>query len=207
MMRSFRVATKPKQAGKANSAGSASNNTSSPNRSETGFLLLNDALKPLYMNARAVEILLHPEDPNGTKDIAKQLASKIRAMVANGRPHGEISACKEFLSGSRHYVCQFYQVRLPGNGSNGSKGSSMALLLERAPRVVVDMVTICDQYHLPPRECQTVGFLIRGLASKEIAAQMRISANTVKVYLRLAMVKMGVTSRSEIMSKFIHAKT
>ena len=49
-------------------------------------------------------------------------------------------------------------------------------------------------------------FLVEGLASKEIAARMQISPNTVKVFLRLAMMKMGVSSRSGIMSKFIHLK-
>jgi DNA-binding CsgD family transcriptional regulator len=206
-MRSSRAASKLQSLSKADSAGSNSNGTRSPDLSETGFLLLNAALKPLYINTRAAEILLHPEKPRKAKDFADQLAPKIRAMVTNGDPSGKISVCKEFLSGCRHYICRFFDVHLPGNNSNGSNGSSLALLLERSPRTSVDILKICDQYHLTPREGQTVELLLHGLASKEISARMKISPNTVKVFLRLAMLKMGVSSRSGILSKFINAKT
>jgi len=67
-------------------------------------------------------------------------------------------------------------------------------------------LNICHNYHLSQREGETVRFLIEGLANKEIAARMGISPDTVKVFLRLAMMKMGVSSRSGIMSKFIHLK-
>jgi len=67
-------------------------------------------------------------------------------------------------------------------------------------------LNICDKYHLTQREGETVRFLIEGLTNKEIAARMGISPDTVKVFLQLAMKKMEVSSRSEIMSKFIHLK-
>ena len=67
-------------------------------------------------------------------------------------------------------------------------------------------LNICHNYHLSQREGEAVRFLIEGLANKEIAARMGISPDTVKVFLRLAMMKMGVSSRSGIMSKFIHVK-
>jgi DNA-binding CsgD family transcriptional regulator len=42
---------------------------------------------------------------------------------------------------------------------------------------------------------------IRSLSSKEIANRMNISSNTVKVFLRLIMIKTGVCSRSAIVEK------
>ena len=165
--------------------------------------MLSTALKPLYLNPQAAEILFHPEKPAKIKDFAEQLASKIRTMVANGGPKCRIPECKEFLSGRRHYICQLFDVHLPGNNS---KGSSLALLLERSAGATADAAKICAQYHLTARETEVVQLLVLGLASKEIAARMGISPNTVKVFLRLAMVKMGVSSRSGIMSKFISAK-
>ena len=199
-MRSSQGASKPKQVGKVDSAKGNSHKMHSLNQSETGLLLLNTALKPLYMNTLAAEILFHPDKPNKMKDFSERLSAKIRAMVANGGPPGRVSVCKEFLSGSRHYVCQLFDVHLPGKSS---KGSSLALLFERSAGAKGDAAKICQQYHLTPREAEAVRLLILGLASKEIAARMRISPNTVKVFLRLAMVKMGASSRSGIMSKFI----
>jgi len=205
-MRSTQQARKLHQVDKADGPRAVSKATRKPNQPATGFLLLNTALKPLYVNPQATEILFHPEKPAKTKDFAEQLASKIRTMVANGGPTGRIPECKEFLSGSRHYICRFFNVQLPVNKSNGANGSSLALLLERGSEAA-DVLKICQQYHLTPREEEAVRLLVQGLASKEIAARMNISTNTVKVFLRLAMMKMGVTSRSGIMSKFIHAKT
>ncbi len=205
-MRSSRVANKVKQVGKADSTEADSSTTRLPKRSDTGFLLLNAALKPLYVNPQGVEILFYPERPTKTKDFADQLASKIRTMVTNGGPSGRISVCEEFLSGRRHYVCRFFDGGLPGNKSSGSNESSLAVLLERSPEATADILKICDQYHLTPREGEAVRLLVRGLANKEIAARMEISPNTLKIFLRLAMMKMGVSSRSGIMSKFIHLK-
>ena len=205
-MRSSRVASKPQLVGKAVGARANSYGSHSPNLSELGFLLLNAAFKPLYVNKCAAEILLYPEKPRGTKDFVDQLASKISAMVVKERPGGKVSVCNEFLSGSRHYLCRFFDVRLSDNNLNGPNGSSLALLFERSPRARVDMLKVCQQYQLTPREGQTVGLLLEGLASKEIADRMNISPDTVKVFLRLAMVKMGVSSRFGILSKFIKPK-
>ena len=43
--------------------------------------------------------------------------------------------------------------------------------------------------------------LLQGLTSKEIAVRMGISPNTVKAFLRLVMVKMGVSTRSGIVGR------
>ena len=206
-MRSPQHASKLKQVAKAPSPEINSNKTRASKQSCTGFLLLSTGLKPLYVNPQAAEILFHPENPAKVKDFVNQLASKVRAMIVNGGPAGRIPVCKEFLSGSRHYICRFFNVQLPASKSNGPNASSLALLLERGSDANSAVLKICQQYHLTQRECEAVRLLAQGLASKEIAARMDISPNTVKVFLRLAMMKMGVTSRSGIMSKFIHAKT
>jgi DNA-binding CsgD family transcriptional regulator len=205
-MRSSRLPNKAKQVGEANNGGANLHTTRLANGCGTGFLLLDAALKPLYVNAEAGEILFHAEKPTKAKDFADRLASKIHTIVANGGSNGRISVYNEFVSGSRRYVCRLFGVGLPGNGSNGSKGSSWALLLERDPKAAADILKICHQYHLSQREGEAVRFLVEGLTSKVIATRMKISPNTVKVFLRLAMMKMGVSSRSGIMSKFIHLK-
>jgi DNA-binding CsgD family transcriptional regulator len=46
-----------------------------------------------------------------------------------------------------------------------------------------------------------VEFLLEGFTSKEIAERMKISPNTVKAFIRLVMVKMGVSTRSGIIGK------
>ena len=60
---------------------------------------------------------------------------------------------------------------------------------------------ISDRFGLTARERETVQFLLEGFTSKEIAQRMKISPNTVKAFIRLVMVKMGVSTRSGIIGK------
>ena len=62
---------------------------------------------------------------------------------------------------------------------------------------------LSERFGLTPRERETVKLLLQGLTSKEIAAQMGISSNTVKAFVRLVMIKMGVSTRSGIAGKIV----
>jgi DNA-binding CsgD family transcriptional regulator len=50
-------------------------------------------------------------------------------------------------------------------------------------------------------------FLVDGLTSKQIADRMTISTNTVKAFLRLIMIKMGVSTRAGIVGKAVPIKS
>ena len=82
----------------------------------------------------------------------------------------------------------------------------VALVLERCPRDGLDLSEASRRYHLSRRERETIQHLMRGLTTKEVAECMNVSPNTVKAFLRLVMIKMGVSSRSAIMAKVITAK-
>jgi two-component system nitrate/nitrite response regulator NarL len=64
---------------------------------------------------------------------------------------------------------------------------------------------LAEQFRLSQRERETVEYLLHGLTSKEIATRMNISPNTVKVFVRLIMVKMGASTRSGIVGKIFGA--
>ena len=59
---------------------------------------------------------------------------------------------------------------------------------------------------LTPGEREFLEQLANGYAYKEIAERMKISPNTVKAFLRLVMVKMGVSTRSGIIGKIVGPK-
>jgi DNA-binding NarL/FixJ family response regulator len=167
----------------------------------TGFLIFNSSLQPLYLNTCAAEILFYPHKPPLAEHLFDELAAKIRMMVARSGPDGLISACGEFLSGSRRYICRLVSLEWP---YSDTKDASLAILFERRHKAQPGIREICQKHHLTPREARAVELLLEGLANKEIAARMGISPNTLKVFFRLAMVKLGVTSRSALMSKFIN---
>ena len=110
----------------------------------------------------------------------------------------------ELVSGSRRYLCRTFLV----NAHEGnSSWPTVAMLLERVPGGLVDVSHVCQQYKLTQREREAVEYLIQGLTGKEIATRMSISPNTVKAFVRLVMIKMGVSTRSGIMGKIMHART
>ena len=71
----------------------------------------------------------------------------------------------------------------------------------------IGVAQIAAAFHLTEQERETVGFLVEGLTSKEIAQHMNISPNTVKAFIRLVMIKMGVTTRAGIVGKILKNHT
>jgi DNA-binding CsgD family transcriptional regulator len=67
----------------------------------------------------------------------------------------------------------------------------------------LSMPEIGGRFNLSAREREAVEFLLSGLTCKEIADRMKISPNTVKAFLRVVMIKMGVSTRSGILAKII----
>ena len=64
-----------------------------------------------------------------------------------------------------------------------------------------DAIQVAARFHLTPREQETLQHLMQGLTNKEIGQRMHISPNTVKAFLKLIMMKMGVSTRSGIIGK------
>jgi DNA-binding CsgD family transcriptional regulator len=79
----------------------------------------------------------------------------------------------------------------------------LVLVLERFASRTASLSQLSEEFDLTVREQETVQLLLQGLTSKEIAARMNISPNTVKAFLRLVMVKMGVSTRSGIVGRIV----
>ena len=110
-----------------------------------------------------------------------------------------------FQSGRRRYGLCMFAIKNHGKASPSSDVSYVAhaLLLERQDRKYVDLSTVAQQFHLTPREGETLRFLLEGMTSKEIANRMAISPHTVKAFLRQVMSKMQVSTRSGIIGKLV----
>jgi DNA-binding CsgD family transcriptional regulator len=72
------------------------------------------------------------------------------------------------------------------------------VMMERRVPGCLAMCQLTQRFHLTHREEEVLTLLLQGLSSKEMAGRMRISLNTVKAFIRLVMIKMGASSRSEI---------
>jgi DNA-binding CsgD family transcriptional regulator len=167
-----------------------------------GFLFADSSLRPIYANAEAIEILAYPEDHKKTKSLEKFLAKKVRSLFAEQQGTAESALLTQVRSGRRRYLCRAFTLAPSRKGSL----PAMAVLIERNPGFL-DTEQMARKFRLTQREREAVELLALGLTSKEIGSRMRISSNTVKAFLRLVMIKMGVFTRSGILGKLVQSRS
>ena len=171
-----------------------------PPKSGVGFLMLNCSLTVLSSNAEAVAILGYPDNVAKLSDSTTQLTQEIRSKLVNWPFPGESVFVTEFQSGRRRYFCRAFLVdSLPQSANQ----PAIAILLERGPSGLVGLAQVCEQFNFTQREREVLEYLLQGMGSKDIAKRMNVSPNTVKAFLRLIMIKMGVSSRSAIVGKIV----
>jgi DNA-binding CsgD family transcriptional regulator len=173
-------------------------NAAATKASSEGFLILDPSMNPLFVNSVAAQILAYPQKSETQRNIDSYLASRIRLTLFSDQPSNGSALVSKFQSGRRTYLCRSFRV----NGmANGDSQAALAVLLERASVKSASLAQLCERFHLTTRELEVAQFLSQGLTSKEIGTRMQISPNTVKAFLRLIMVKMGVSTRSAIVGK------
>jgi DNA-binding CsgD family transcriptional regulator len=167
--------------------------------SNSGFLLLDAGLNLIASNDRALQILCFPSGADRIKQPKVFLADRVRITLLDHENQDGPAFVKAFKSGRRRYICKSFQVDCNGHYP---VQTAFAVLLERDEASGYSaLAEISEQFDLTQRERETIEFLLQGLTSKEIAIRMKISPNTVKVFLRLVMVKMKVSTRSGILGK------
>lgn len=82
----------------------------------------------------------------------------------------------------------------------GVDSGKVALVIEPAKAAEIAPI-ITEAYQLGPREQQVTSLVARGLSTNEIAAQLSLSAHTVRDYLKQVFEKVGVTTRGELVAK------
>lgn len=164
-----------------------------------GFLLVDSAMNPVYASPEVAQILLYPHRVDAQKNLADQLATKLRALSFSEQTSGSSNiAVAKFTSGKRKYLCRAFQM---SGFYKGESKSFVALLLERAFGRPAFSTATLERFHLTIREREVAQHLMEGLTSKDIGKRMNISPNTVKAFIRLIMFKMGVSTRSGIVVK------
>lgn len=171
-----------------------------PPKSGVGFLMLDHALSVMSFNVEAVQILGYPDNVGNLSNSTALMTQEIRSKLVNWPYPGESVFVTEFRSGRRRYFCRAFLV----NSSPLSPTQpSIVILLERGPSRLIGLSQVCGQFNFTQREGEVLEYLLQSMGSKDIAKRMRVSPNTVKAFLRLIMIKMGVSSRSAIVGKIV----
>jgi DNA-binding CsgD family transcriptional regulator len=166
-----------------------------------GVLLLDDQLRLVHHSAEAANILLgHPKAPADKLPLDAVLPAT-RSQIGGGRGSGS-STPIEFTSGRRRYSCCAFRLESQSHPTSPFQ-PSIVVVLERVVRRPVDVAQWSQEFQLTARECEAVTLLLQGLSGKQIAAAMRVSPSTVKTFLKLAMAKVGVSTRAGIIAKVL----
>jgi DNA-binding CsgD family transcriptional regulator len=169
-----------------------------------GVLLLDAQLRLVHYTTEAAAILWYPQQLRESVPLDAVLPAT-RSQLANP-PKAGPPVSLEFTSGRRRYRCRAFVLDANGHHSSGPADQAqprIVVVLERVFTQSPDITRWSDAFQLTSRERQTVNLLLKGLTSKEIAVQMRISPNTVKSFLKLVMAKVGASTRTGIIAKIL----
>jgi DNA-binding CsgD family transcriptional regulator len=164
---------------------------------------MDSSLNLISFNTEAMKVLSYPYNLAGLERQEDFIAGKVRSSLLRPESMSESPFVTEFRSGRRRYFCRVFLVAAD---SKDPSQPSLAVLLERGPSEVIPLSQVSQQFNLTQREREALGYLLQGLSSKAIANRMSISPNTVRAYMRMLMVKTGVSSRSAMVSKIILAQ-
>jgi len=167
---------------------------------EVGLVLMDEAPRVVGCDRGAAAILKFSSDPDASgRRIPAEILESIQSRTRAGVPYSKM----RFPTASGEYVCRSYLVE---SEDGLLSGRLVALHLERASMGDLAIRDISSRYHLSEREEETLKGVLMGLSTKEVADQMAISPNTVKAYIRLIMIKLGVTTRWGIIAKVIGSR-
>ena len=172
-----------------------------PQNSETGVVLMHDS-GAIFLNTAAAKIVSFPKDPqkvDRTLSVQTIRAALNGKSISGKRP----SFVTELISGRRTYVINAFVLKDAASTSQ----QCFAVLLERKRPQASEVAQVANEFRLTGRERQTLELLTEGLTSKEIAARLGVSPNTIKSFLRLIMVKMAVSNRSAILGKVLQHRS
>ena len=124
---------------------------------------------------------------------------EIQESIRRRRPTDQSPVKVRFRLGDHEYLCRSYLVDSPD--------PVFVLHVERTVSASDAVTDVAAAYHLTNREREALEGIALGLSSKELADRMQISPNTVKAFLRLIMIKMGVTTRAAIIAKLLGRST
>jgi DNA-binding CsgD family transcriptional regulator len=170
--------------------------------STCGIVILDGSYRPVWANAEAIRILIYP-DVIATGRRSGAIAKKIRStLLGPGRPRQASlpAIAMHVRSGRRIYSCRAFTLEAFDRQGDGRL---FGVMLERISSSTAWLSRTATEVGLTPRERQALTLLGQGLTTRQMAKWMGISPNTVKAFLRVIMMKMHVSSRSNILGKVL----
>jgi DNA-binding CsgD family transcriptional regulator len=167
---------------------------------DVGLVLMDMSLKPIASD-RGAFALLNGMNSGSKTGSASLLPKEVMDLI--GETPSDLSSAKmTFHVGASDYTIRAYRME-----AEAGFPPMIALHIEKVSSTIDAVAAVAGKYHLTDREEETLRGIAQGLSSKELAEKMNISPNTVKVFLRLIMIKMGVTNRGAIVAQILQSQS
>jgi len=165
----------------------------------SGLILLDAALRPIASDEGAARILVSHNCgrvQNGSQPpLPPEVMNCIRTRIAGDTT----SATVHFMAGNRRCKCRVYGL----TPQDLLSPSVIAVHMETEADLNDPIAEIAAEYDLTDREREALKGIALGLTTKELATFMKIKDNTVKAFVRLIMLKLGVQNRTAIMARIL----
>jgi DNA-binding CsgD family transcriptional regulator len=160
-----------------------------------GFVLLDAHWRSVFVNDAARDALVNAPSGQTAPDTIESALQKLEELITVSLTDGKPPLGFTF-AGRR---CRTFQLSC----QRGDRETFNVVLLGPQPDGQSYAQAFSEQFRLTPRETEALDYYIQGLPAKGVAQQMRISTSTAKAFLRMITIKMGVSSRAEMMSKVL----
>jgi DNA-binding CsgD family transcriptional regulator len=167
---------------------------------ELGLVLTDLTLTPVAFDRGAAAILGRLDARGFRPVLASGILRDLQQAIRNVDIAEFTAICLRFRIGARDYKCRVFRVDLQ---NHAAPQPLLALYLERDWSGHEAVCTLSSEFRLTAREQEALRGIAIGLTTKELAERMDISPNTVKAFLRLIMIKLGVTTRGGIIAKLL----
>lgn len=185
-------------------------------KAELGFIFyqLKNKKPEIIFNDEAEKIICFPsEEKRKSEALNRELISLCRkwqkilerkigqreTKSKDGKQNGpgNLIFLGTYLSYRRQYEV-FGTLLLKKTPSNSSSHKVYFFVLKRPESERAIFQKISREKRLTPQQRKMINLLLLGLSNKEIAADLGLSVNTVKTYMKNLAMKLGVKSRLEI---------
>jgi DNA-binding CsgD family transcriptional regulator len=168
---------------------------------EDGVVLTDLSLQPIAYDRGAAAILGCSSQQPGKPDAPVRLPPEVVEALGSHRAEDAFAVRTHFRRAGVTYTCCAYLLE---TSARQSAQPMMALLLQRDLCVDDAVNMAAAEYRLTEREQEVFRGILMGDTTKELAARLQRSPNTVKAFLRLIMIKMGVTTRAGLAGKLLN---
>jgi DNA-binding CsgD family transcriptional regulator len=171
-----------------------------PCRVPEGIVVVDLSFRPVAMDSGGEAILRQIDDLQMSRHAGRRLPAEIEQRLREDAPAYRATSAEWNSAGNRQYHWRVFLMK-PQNPAIAQPLLAIHIRQERS--LIEAARQVCRGHHLTAREEETLVLIAMGLSTRQVAMKMNISPNTVNAFLRLIMVKMGVTTRAGMLGRLL----